>query len=54
VGRARPRRSASSLTPSRRGPLASAFKIAVARSMDWIEDFRILSSFGIAEFLSVV
>jgi hypothetical protein len=29
-------------------------RIAVARSMDWIDDRRLFSSFGIAEFLSVV
>jgi len=28
--------------------------MAVARSMDWIDDRRALESFGIAEFLSVV
>jgi hypothetical protein len=56
VGLARPSLSASSLTPSLRGPLASSFKMAVARSMDWmlVRRFSRASGFGIAELSSVV
>ena len=44
VGRERPSWSASSLTPSRRGPLASALRMRAARSTDWIVPRRRLVS----------
>ena len=59
VGRERSRRSASSLTPSLRGPAASAFRIRADRSTDWIvprfvRGAGILVRFGIVESTSVV
>jgi len=49
VGRVRPRRSAISLTPSLRGPLARTFVMRAARSTDWIIGRRVglLSLFDI-------
>ena len=55
VGRDMSRRSASSLTPSRRGPAASAFMMRAARSTDWIVPrLGALLRFGIVESTSVV
>jgi hypothetical protein len=55
VGLDNPSRSASSLTPSRRGPLASAFMIRAARSTDWIVPlFAPARLFGIVESTSIV
>ena len=56
VGRVRSRRSAISLTPSRRGPLARTFRMRAARSTDWIVARRVGLGvlFGIVESASVV
>ena len=49
---ASPRRSESSLTPSRPGPVASALRMLIARSTDWIIGRYCRTVFDIVEWLA--